>query len=87
MCIKDSLPEDGCKVKQKAVLIAKGLGIKKIKIMPQLETETSPCCLTEAYRFVAQLLDGKYKNGFQGIPYRVYDVSSRKYETESFILW
>ena len=87
MYIKDSLPEDVCTVKQKAILICKGLGISKIQIMPQLETESSCCCITEAYRFIAQLLEGKYKNGFSGIPYRVYNVTFRKYETETFILW
>ena len=70
MYLKDSLVEEECRVKEKAVKIAKSLNIKSITMMPQLPTESSPCCLTESYRFIGELLDGKFRNGFEGIPFQ-----------------
>lgn len=87
MYLKDSLPEEECTVNIKAVEIAKGLGISSITVMPMIECESSECCLTEGYRFIAQLMDGKYKKGFGGIPFKVYNVSSKTYETDTFVLW
>ena len=86
MYLKDSLVEEECRVKEKAVQIAKALSINSIILLPQLPTEQSPCCLTELYRFIGELMDGKYRNGFHGIPFRTYCVSTRKYETDCFIL-
>jgi len=64
MWIKDPKADEWARVREKPRQIAEKLGIKEIGIIHGLPTESSSQCILEAYRFLGQMLDGKYRNGF-----------------------
>jgi len=85
MYIKDSMGEDWATVREKPRQIAKALGIKEIDIIHALPTETTSQCILEAYRFIGEVLDGKYRSGFDELPSRTYDVIKKKYTSVNFV--
>ena len=70
MWIKDPNADEWARVREKPRQIAEKFGIKEIGIIHGLPTESSSQCILEAYRFLGQILDGKYRNGFLNLPAR-----------------
>ena len=88
MIIKDCLPEDEVRVKSKAIKIATELRISSIRLIPgNLGSQISDSCVTEAYLFLGAMMDGKYSRGFEGLPYKMYDVKRKTYESDHFMLF
>jgi hypothetical protein len=71
------------KVRQEAKELAKKFGVMGVKLIHGFSAETSTECLLACYKYIGQVLDKKYKEGFDQPLSRTWNVRRGCYNIDS----